>query len=67
MAFRTPPSFVPELFLSNVDPALDQFWHPVAPVTELPANGAPLRIELLGKSWVLVTLGQFILLYWLIR
>jgi phenylpropionate dioxygenase-like ring-hydroxylating dioxygenase large terminal subunit len=64
MAFRVPPSFVPEHLLSNIDPALDQFWHPVAPITELPADGAPLKVELLGKPWVLVTLGQRLVALW---
>ena len=64
MAFRAPSSFVPEQLLSNIDPALDQFWHPVAPITELPADGAPLKVELLGKSWVLVTLAQRLVALW---
>ena len=64
MAFRVPTSFVPEHLLSNIDPALDQFWHPVAPIAELPADGSPLRVELLGTSWVLVTLGQRLVALW---
>jgi phenylpropionate dioxygenase-like ring-hydroxylating dioxygenase large terminal subunit len=45
------------LLLGNTEPALARAWHPVATVAALDATaGAPLRILLLGKPWVLVRL-----------
>lgn len=64
MAFRTPRSFQPERLLSNVDPALTRFWHPVALLSDLPADGAPLKVELLGTPWVLVTLDNRLVAMW---
>ncbi|TQS45876.1 aromatic ring-hydroxylating oxygenase subunit alpha [Cryptosporangium phraense] len=54
----------PSSFLSNIDPALRQFWHPVALTTEVPDSGRPLRVDLLGHSWVILRLdGRLVALY----
>lgn len=43
--------------LSNTDPALRRFWHPVCLETDVPAAGLhPVR--LLGEAWVLARLGD---------
>lgn len=42
--------------LTNTDPALRRFWHPVALETQLP-DGQPFAFTLLGERWLLVRLA----------
>lgn len=45
-----------DLSLSNADPALRSWWHPVARAEEV--GPAPLRVELLGHPWVVARLSD---------
>lgn len=42
--------------MTNTHPALRQFWHPVATVTDL-EDGAPLAVRLLGERWIVAKLA----------
>lgn len=43
--------------LTNTDPALRPWWHPVAAEGDVP-DGAPLGVTLLGERWLLARLGN---------
>lgn len=62
MSIRVPSSFLPKRTLSNVDPSLRQFWHPVATADEV--GSTPIRVDLLDTPWVLARLGDRISAMW---
>jgi phenylpropionate dioxygenase-like ring-hydroxylating dioxygenase large terminal subunit len=45
-----------DLSLSNADPALRSWWHPVARAEDV--GPAPVRVELLGTPWVVARLAD---------
>jgi phenylpropionate dioxygenase-like ring-hydroxylating dioxygenase large terminal subunit len=50
------PTAASHRMMTNVEPALEHFWHPVALSGEV--GPKPFAASLLGKEWVLVRIGE---------